>query len=283
MRKAKRFDQMTAIVTGASSGIGRATAKLLWQGGATVFVAARRIDRLHQLCRELEPLPLSSGNGRIISVECDITSQSDRARLVAQALSRTGRIDILVNNAGCGLKGPVELVPLDRVRACFELNLFSMIGLTQLVIPIMRSQHSGNIVNISSTAGFVAKPFSSLYDASKHALEAVSEGLRGEVRPFGIHVSVIQPSYVSTDFSATSALTSEARLDSNAVYKVAQERAIKKYAWIKRFAIAPEAVAIAVADSIALARPRYLLPFHAKLLGAAMRFLPESMLDRILR
>ena len=111
-----------------------------------------------------------------------------------------GRIDGLVNNAGFGQRGPIELVPVESIRQNFETNLFSLIALTQLVIPIMREQGKGRIVNVGSVAGRIARPFSSVYDATKHALEAVTDGLRGEMSPFGIRVSLIQPGFILTEF-----------------------------------------------------------------------------------
>ena len=188
-----KLDGQIVIVTGASAGIGEAAARRLAGEGATVVIAARRADRLDAVKREIE-----SAGGRALAVVGDVTSQQDRKRLVQETMRAFGRIDGLVNNAGYGQRGPIELVPIEAIRQNFETNLFSLIALTQLVIPIMREQGSGRIVNISSVAGRIARPLSSVYDATKHALEAISDGMRGELAPFGIKVVVIEPGFIIT-------------------------------------------------------------------------------------
>src|SRR2546421_3338817 len=191
----KELDGQIVIITGASSGIGAATARKLARTGAHVVLAARRRERLDVLKREIE-----AAGGRAEVVAADITASADRERLVQTALQINGRIDALVNNAGYGTRGPVELVPVEKIRQNFELNLFALVALTQLVIPGMRDAGSGRIVNISSVAGRVARPLSSIYDATKHALEAISDGLRGELAPFGIKVVIIEPGFILTEF-----------------------------------------------------------------------------------
>ena len=152
-----KLDGQVVIVTGASAGIGEAASRRLAAEGATVVIAARRGDRLETLKREIE-----SSGGRALTVVCDVTSPQDRGRLVQETMRAYGRIDGLVNNAGFGQRGPIELVPVEAIRQNFETNLFSLIALTQLVIPIMRVQRSGRIVNISSVAGQIARPLSSV-------------------------------------------------------------------------------------------------------------------------
>src|SRR5713226_1613636 len=192
-----KLDGKIVTVTGASAGIGEATARKLAREGATVVLAARRADRLEALKQEIE-----STGGRALTVAGDITDAQDRARLVEETLRVFGHIDALVNNAGYGQRGPIELVPLDAIRQNFETNFFSLIGLTQLVIPVMRKQRSGRIVNVSSVAGRIARPLSSVYDSTKHALEAVSDGLRGELAQFGIQVAIVEPGFITTEFSS---------------------------------------------------------------------------------
>src|SRR5205823_8555987 len=140
----RELDGQIVIVTGASSGIGAATARRLARAGAHVVLAARRRARLAELVREIE-----AAGGRATIAAGDITVGADRARIVQTALAIDGRIDALVNNAGYGTRGPVELVPVEQIRQNFELNLFSTIALTQLVAPIMRRQGCGRIVNVS--------------------------------------------------------------------------------------------------------------------------------------
>src|SRR5258705_6660998 len=190
-----KLDGQIVIVTGASAGIGEAASRRLAVEGATVVMTARRAERLEALKQEIE-----SVGGRALAVVGDVTSAEDRERLVQETMRGFGRIDGLVNNAGYGQRGPIELVPGEGIRQNFETNLFSFIALTQLVIPIMRAQQSGRIVNVSSVAGRIARPLSSVYDATKHALEAISDGMRGELAPFGIKVIVVEPGFIITEF-----------------------------------------------------------------------------------
>src|SRR6476646_6021723 len=147
-----RLEGQIVIVTGASAGIGEAAVRRLAGEGATVVLAARRPDRLEALKREIE-----SAGGRALAVAGDVTSPRDRERLVQETMRAYGRIDGLVNNAGYGQRGPIELVAIEAIRQNFQTNLFSLIALTQLVIPVMREQRSGRIVNISSVAGRIAR------------------------------------------------------------------------------------------------------------------------------
>src|SRR3954464_14777844 len=183
------------IVTGASSGIGEATARRLARAGSKVVLSARRPERLEALARELDP-----AGANALAVAGDVTNPADREKLVVATRAKFGRIDALVNNAGYGTRGPVEIVPVDAIRKNFETNLFSLIALTQLVLPEMRARGSGRIINIGSVAGKIARPLSSIYDATKHALEAITDGLRGELKPFGIQVSLIRPGFILTEF-----------------------------------------------------------------------------------
>src|SRR5438128_3655159 len=187
----KRLDGQVVIITGASAGIGEATARMVARQGATVVLVARRKERLDGLKAEIE-----QAGGRAMTIAADVTNATDRERIVNETLAAFSRIDALVNNAGYGQRGPIEMVPIDAIRQNFETNLFSLVALTQLVIPVMRRQASGRIVNISSVAGRIARPLSSVYDATKHALEAISDGLRGELGPFGIKVVVIEPGFI---------------------------------------------------------------------------------------
>src|SRR4051812_12340993 len=201
------------IVTGASSGIGEATARRLAHAGAKVVLSARRPDRLEALARELDPT-----GANVLAVASDVTSATDREQLVAAARAKFGHIDALVNNAGYGTRGPVELVPVETIRKNFETNVFSLIALTQLVAPEMRERGSGCIVNIGSVAGRIARPLSSIYDSTKHALEAITDGLRGELKPFGVRVSLIRPGFILTEFVEAANTASAEVLDQPGPY-----------------------------------------------------------------
>ena len=177
------------LVTGASSGMGREAAILLARGGHTVYAGARRADRMRDL----------SEHG-ITPVEMDVSEGEDNVRAVQRIIDSEGRIDVLINNAGFGLYGAVEDIPLDDARYQFEVNLFGLAHLTQLVLPHMRAQGAGRIVNTSSIGGRIFTPFGAWYHATKHALEGWSDCLRIETAPFNIQVVLIQPGFIRTDF-----------------------------------------------------------------------------------
>jgi short-subunit dehydrogenase len=181
----------TALVTGASAGIGAAMVRALVAEGCRVVATARRQDRLDALATD---------RALILPVAGDITNATDRARILAAAESAFGPIDLLVNNAGYGQRGPIELVPEEEARRQFEVNLFSLVELTRQVLPSMRRRSQGRILNVSSVVGRVAIPMSGWYAATKHALEAISDSLRLELAPFGIHVVLIEPGPIVTEF-----------------------------------------------------------------------------------
>ena len=274
-----KLDGQVAIVTGASAGIGEATARKLAREGATVVLAARRADRLEALKQEIE-----STGGRALAVAGDITNAQDRARLLEETLRAFGQIDALVNNAGYGQRGPIELVPLEAIRQNFETNLFSLIGLTQLVIPVMRKQRSGRIINVSSVAGRVARPLSSVYDSTKHALEAVSDGLRGELAPFGIKVVIIEPGFISTEFLDVANGTSREVIEKDGPYAASIARLGASLQRLRKMAGRPEDIAEVIFKALTADKPRarYAAPGHARLAIALKRFLPARLFDYIL-
>lgn len=274
-----RLDRQVIIVTGASAGIGEATARRLAREGATVVINARRANRLEALKRDIERT-----GGKAFAVAGDVTSEQDRARLVQETLDAFGRIDALVNNAGWGQRGPIELVPLDAIRRNFETNFFSLIGLTQLVIPVMREQRSGRIVNISSVAGRIARPLSSVYDATKHALEAVSDGLRGELAPFGIKVVVIEPGFIITEFLGVANENAREIMEQTGPYSEMFERVATGTQRMRKFAGRPEDISDLVFKALAAYNPRtrYAAPGHAHVGLALKRFLPERFFDYVM-
>ena len=182
------------LITGASSGIGREAAILLGKQGHRVYAGARRLDRMADLA------DLAGPAGGVSAVEMDVSETDDNERAVNQVIDGEGRIDVLINNAGFGLYGPIEDVPLDDARYQFEVNLFGLAHLTQLVLPHMRAEGSGRIVNVSSVGGRIWLPLAAWYDATKHALEGWSDCLRYETAPFGIQVVIIQPGAIKTEF-----------------------------------------------------------------------------------
>jgi short-subunit dehydrogenase len=268
------------IVTGASAGIGEATARRLARAGAKVVIAARRQDRLDALAREIDP-----SGANVLAVAGDITSDTDRRALVAATLAKFGCIDGLVNNAGYGTRGPVEVVPVDLIRRNFETNIFSLIALTQLVVPAMRERGSGGIVNIGSVAGKIARPLSSIYDSTKHALEALTDGLRGEMKPFGVRVALIRPGFILTEFvEAANAASADVAANAGpyAPYYKGYSTNTKK---MRRIAGVPDDIARLVEKALTSDNPapRYNGPFHAKILLLLKWALPDRVIGWIVR
>jgi short-subunit dehydrogenase len=186
------------IVTGASSGIGEATARLFGQEGAKVVLAARRRERLEALAREIQ----SMGSGaETLVVPADLSLLEDIESLIRQTLEHFGRIDVLVNNAGFGRLDWLEnLDPLKDIEAQFDVNVLGVVHATRQALPVMIRQRSGHIINMGSMAGLVGTPTYTIYAASKHAVHGFSEALRREVKPWGIDVSILYPGGVKTEF-----------------------------------------------------------------------------------
>ena len=253
---------------------------MLAREGATVVLAARRKARLDELRKEIE-----ASGGSALAIEADITSEKDRQRIVLETMSVFGRIDALVNNAGYGQRGPIEIVPVEAIRRNFETNLFSLIALTQLVIPIMRNQAIGRIVNISSVAGRVASPLSSVYDATKHALEAVSDGLRGELAQFGIKVVIIEPGFIVTEFLGVADEVSREVIEQDNPYAASIARRNESMKRLRKMAGTPDDIAELIVRALVVANPRarYAAPRHARVLIALRRFVPERLFDYVNR
>jgi NADP-dependent 3-hydroxy acid dehydrogenase YdfG len=190
----KPLSGRVALVTGASSGIGDATARALAAAGADVVVTARRADRLDALVRDLEKQGVKAH-----AIEADLLKDSDNKRIVTETEETFGRLDILVNNAGVMLLSPVADANPDDWRRMLELNVLAMMISSQAALPGMRKRGSGDIINISSTAGRVASPSGAGYSATKFAVVALSESLRKEVQKDKVRVCVIEPGLVATE------------------------------------------------------------------------------------
>ncbi len=280
LRRMRTLAGQVIIITGASSGIGEATARRLAHGGANVVISARRPDRLAALAQELDPT-----GTKVLAVAGDITSDADRHKLVAATLAKFGRIDGLVNNAGYGTRGPVEIVPVDSMRKNFETNLFSLIALTQLVLPAMRERGDGCIVNIGSVAGKIARPLSSIYDATKHALEAITDGLRGELKPFGVRVTLIRPGFILTEFVDAADAASTEVIANAGPYAPYFGGFRVGYDKLRRIAGTPDDIARLVEHALTADNPaaRYSGPLHAKIFLFLKWLLPDAVLSYITR
>lgn len=268
------------IVTGASSGIGQAAVRRLVRGGARVSLFARRAERLEALAQEVDPK-----GQRTRVVAGDLTNAADRERLVHETLQAFGRIDGLVNNAGFGQRGPVERVSLDAIRRNFDTNVFSLLGLTQLVVPILREQGHGRIVNIGSVAGRIARPMSSVYDATKHAVEAFTDGLRGELKPFGIQVVLIRPGFITTEFVDTADAASSDVIENPGPYAPFVDSFRGGARKLRRVAGLPDDVARKIERALTAASPKshYAVPKHAHVFIALKWLAPVRLLDWIVR
>src|SRR4051794_12755411 len=185
-----------ALVTGASAGIGEAAARALVGAGFTVYGTSRKVAP-------------GEKRGGVAFLPLDVTDHDSVAAAVREVLDRSGRIDVLVNNAGVGVSGAAEESSIEQARALFDTNLFGVIRTTRAVLPHMREQGSGRIINVSSVLGFMPAPFMALYAATKHAIEGYSESLDHEVREHGVRVLLVEPAYTRTSFDANAVAVDE--------------------------------------------------------------------------
>jgi short-subunit dehydrogenase len=257
----------TAIVTGASTGIGRASAEALARAGFIVFGTSRR--------------KMNDGPHQVSMLTCDVTDDEAVNSLVSTVLSRTGRIDVLVNNAGIGLLGGAEESSISQVQALFDVNLFGVMRVTNAVLPSMRQRGKGRIVNISSVLGLIPAPYSAHYAATKHALEGYSESLDHEIRAFNVRVSLIEPAYTRSVFEQN-ALAPDSMLRE---YEQARNGARALIQNVMTTADPPEIVAAAVVLAATAARPqrRYPTGKIARRISVLRRFVPADAFDKSLR
>jgi len=264
-----------ALVTGASSGIGRATAQRLAALGFTVHAAARRVERMSDL----------ADHG--IHVESlDVTDDGSMVTVVDKIMSEHGRIDILVNNAGYGSYGAVEDVPIAEARRQFDVNVFGLARLTQLVLPHMRAQRDGYIVNISSMGGKIWEPLGGWYHAAKFAVEGLSDCLRAEVAEFGIKVVVVEPGSITSEWATISADNLEA-ISADTPYRGQAKliaRGLRK-SDTSFLASEPEVVAEAIGKAVQRTKPRTRYPVGggARTFLFAHRVLTDRGFDRFIR
>lgn len=256
------------LVTGASSGIGRACALALAQQGHRVYGTSRA--------------PHDEDSG-FTMLRMDVTDTASVQTAVQTLLDREGRIDVVVNNAGIGYGGAIEDTAIEEAHAIFETNFFGVLRVCRAVLPTMRVQGSGTIINISSIGGLISLPFQSLYSASKYALEGMSESLRMEVKRFGVHVVLVEPGDTRTQFTANRRSTQAA--EESPVYREAYRRTRARFEADERNGVPPETVARTVVRIIATPRPkvRYAVGlFHQKLAILVKRLVPSGLFERIM-
>jgi NAD(P)-dependent dehydrogenase (short-subunit alcohol dehydrogenase family) len=262
------------LITGCSSGIGRATAERLAAGGHRVYATARRPEAIADLREKgCETLAL------------DVLDEASMRAAVGAVEEAEGAVGVLVNNAGYGQTGAVEAVPIDAIRRNFETNLLGYMRMAQLVLPGMRRQGWGRIVNLSSVAGRVTMPGSGPYSATKFAIEALSDALRFEVRGFGVRVSIVEPGPIRTRFTETANAGLPDGDGTYAGYHAAVAKADAEADQSRLLAGDPEDVAKAVERAIGASRPRtrYRVTVPARLLPAMRRVLSDRAFDAFLR
>ena len=263
------------LITGASSGIGYDAALILAEQGHRVYGAARRVELLEQL--------RASG---VVPIRMDVTDEASMVDGVNNIIDAEGRIDVLVNNAGYGYMGAIENVPISEAKRQLEVNVFGLARLIQLVLPYMRAQKSGRIINTSSVAGKAVIPFGGWYNVSKYSVEALSDALRIEVKPFGINVSLIEPGGIKTDWGIIAADNLSA-LSKNTAYQESGLRMARllKLGYTSNYLSNPQRVAKAIARAANARRPkvRYRLGAGSGLIVILHAILPARWWDSIMR
>jgi NADP-dependent 3-hydroxy acid dehydrogenase YdfG len=266
------------LITGCSTGIGRATAKYLAERGETVYATARRIESIQDLeehgCKLLQ---------------LDVTDEESMARAVAAVEEQEGAVGALVNNAGYSLSGAVESVSMDEVRKQFETNVLGLIRMCQLVLPGMRKQRYGRIVNVSSMGGKLTFPGGGIYHATKHAVEGLSDVLRFEVRGFGIDVSIIEPGLIKTEFGNAAVGALGRATEDDGPYAefnsaVAAQTAGAYEGSMSRMAAGPESVARAIHKAVTRRRPRprYVITLGARVMLGMRAVMPDRGWDAVM-
>jgi NAD(P)-dependent dehydrogenase (short-subunit alcohol dehydrogenase family) len=256
-----------ALVTGASSGIGLATAKALKRAGYRVFGTSRKA--------------VAETVDGVTMLICDVTDDASVQKIVDEILSRAGRIDLLVNNAGIGLLGGAEESSPAQAQALFNVNVFGVLRVTNAVLPVMRRQRMGRIINMSSILGLIPSPYNALYASTKHAIEGYSESLDHELRTFGIRVVLVEPGFTRTSFEEN--LTRPDRL--LPIYDTVRAQMERQMRSGVETGDAPEVVAEAVVKAAADPAPkrRYTAGKLAGQVSLMRRFLPEFLVDKNLR
>ncbi len=257
------------LITGASSGIGQACALRLARRGYRVFGTSRR--------------PQAEAGEPFEMISMDVTDEDSVRQGVATVLARAGRLDVVVNNAGFGFGGALEDTSIDEAREIFETNFFGILRVCRAVLPHFRERGAGTIVNVGSLAGLIAQPFVSLYCATKFAMEAVTEALRMEVRPFGIHVVLIEPGDTHTPFTANRRRTEGSQETSP--YADNLQRALAVIEHDEEYGISPEAIARSLERILRSRSPRLRYPVASafqRFAAAARKGMPGGLFERVL-
>lgn len=267
------MDKKVILITGASSGMGKESAKALITQGHIVYTVARRIDQMQDI-KTLGGFP----------IQMDVTNESDIQNVVDTIIHQQGRIDVLWNNAGYGLYGSVEDVSLDEARKQMEVNVFGMAAMTQKVVPYMRKAKSGTIINTSSMGGKMYFPMGAWYHASKHAVEGLSDCLRLELKPFGISVVVLEPGFIATEFGSV-LLAQFDKLPKDSAYRNMMDKIAKGTADAAKGngSSKPSVIADAVVKIVNAKNPktRYKVGKYSEMMPWMRVYLGDKMFDKI--
>jgi short-subunit dehydrogenase len=258
------------LITGASAGMGKEAAKLLLRQGDIVYVGARRVDKM----KDLEPL-----GAKILDL--DVTDEESMKRAVETVVAQKGKIDVLINNAGYGLYGALEDVSLEEAKQQFEVNVFGLARMTQLVIPYMRKNKSGKIINVSSMGGRFTMPLGGWYHSTKYAVEAYSDSLRIEVKPFGIDVILIEPGGIESEW-ASIAIEHLVKRSANSPYASISKKFLET---MSKYKLTPTSVAANTLLKAANAKKpkiRYVFTADARLFIFLKWLLPARAFDKFI-
>lgn len=267
------MSKKVALVTGASSGIGFDAAVGLKEAGFIVYGAARRVEKMKSLeAKGVNVIPL------------DVTDETSMTTCIDTIVEAEGRFDVLVNNAGYGSYGAIETVPMEEARRQIEVNVFGLARMSQLVIPNMRKNNFGRIINISSMGGKIYTPYGGWYHATKFAVEAMSDCMRLEVEPFGIDVVLVEPGGIKTEWGAIAAENLK-KASKGSVYETAANKSADnmKEMYSSNRLTSPKVIADAIVKGATARKPktRYLLGFGAKPGVFMRRLLSDRMFDRV--
>jgi short-subunit dehydrogenase len=269
----------TALITGATGGIGKAVALQLARDGYRVFATGRRQSALDVLLSEVE-------EGTIEAMPLDVTAGESIREAAQKVHERTGGrgLDVLVNNAGYGITVPMELIAEEDLRGQLETNVIGLVRVSQAFLPAMRERGSGTVINISSMVGRVTLPMQGVYCASKHAVEAISDAMRQELLAFGVRVVVVEPGAVRTSFTATATSKVQGYASASSPYEQAFQNYQDGMERMYRNAPGPEVIARAISRILRTRRPRarYIVPWAGMLALWLFRLLPTRWIDRLM-
>ncbi|MGH9909309.1 MAG: SDR family oxidoreductase [Nitrososphaerales archaeon] len=273
------MDQKVAVVTGSSSGIGLATALLLARNGFYTYATMRNLDKSKGIVdvAKKEKLPLQV-------IRLDVNDDKSVKDAVNKIVEEKKRVDVLVNNAGYMLAGCVEDLSIDEVKAIFETNLFGILRVTQAVLPTMRKQGSGIIVNVSSVAGRISFPVTPAYISTKFALEGLSESMRYELEQFGIKVILVEPGVVRTDISGNMKMARKA-MDPNSPYAQLTQKVSTGFKLLVDHGTPPEEVAKVILKAITSENPdpRYLVGNDAAIIMEARKNMSDIEFEKFIK